>query len=114
MHVPQLHSLMLKAVVTQGELANTNCCPLVLRPIYAGNALETVQYSADMLQMFTVRPTAFEKASVGSASAAVEPVHREDLTASQVGTFTLAWGNLPCWTLTFFGCNIATFHKIKV
>ena len=57
------------------------------RPIYAGNALETVQCSADSLQMFSVRTTAFEKATTSeSASAAVEPVSSEDLAAAQVIT----------------------------
>ena len=61
------------------------------RPIYAGNALETVQCSADSLQMFSVRTTAFEKATTSkSASAAVEPVSSEDLTAAQVVTSLLS------------------------
>ncbi len=67
------------SLVTKGEH--------VPRPIYAGNALETVQCSADSLQMFSVRPTAFEKASTAaSTSATVESVSSEDLAAAQVGT----------------------------
>lgn len=64
----------------------TATCNLGLcRPIYAGNALETVQCSANSLQMFSVRTTAFEKATTSkSASAAVEPVSSEDLAAAQV------------------------------
>ena len=59
--------------------------PLVSRPIYAGNALETVQCSADSLQMLSVRTTAFEKAATHSSSAAaVEPVSSDDLSAAQV------------------------------
>ncbi len=42
------------------------------RPIYAGNALETVQ-STDAIKVVTVRVTAFDKAGQGG-SAAVEPV----------------------------------------
>lgn len=44
-----------------------------IRPIYAGNALATVQ-SADKVKVMTVRPTAFEKASIGSGSAPVEAI----------------------------------------
>ena len=43
------------------------------RPIYAGNAFETVQ-SAQALNVITVRATAFDKASDGDASAPVEEV----------------------------------------
>lgn len=37
------------------------------RPIYAGNAIETVQ-SHDMIKVITVRPTAFDKVSDGGAA----------------------------------------------
>ena len=43
------------------------------RPIYAGNAIATVQ-SADAKKVITVRGTAFEKAAASGGSAAVEPV----------------------------------------
>ncbi|DBB04181.1 hypothetical protein WJX77_009376 [Trebouxia sp. C0004] len=63
-----------------------------VRPIYAGNALETVQCSADSLQMFSVRTTAFEKATTSeSASAAVEPVSSEDLAAAQATSIDTRW-----------------------
>ncbi len=42
------------------------------RPIYAGNALETVQ-SGDTIKLATVRATAFDKAA-GGGSARIEPV----------------------------------------
>lgn len=42
------------------------------RPIYAGNAIETVQ-SGDVIKMMTVRPTAFAKVADGG-SATIEPV----------------------------------------
>lgn len=43
-----------------------------MRPIYAGNALETVQ-SSDSIKLLTVRATAFDKAGDGG-SAVIEPV----------------------------------------
>jgi electron transfer flavoprotein alpha subunit len=42
-----------------------------VRPIYAGNAVATVQ-SSDAVKFVTVRPTAFDKAETGSNNAAVE------------------------------------------
>lgn len=42
-----------------------------VRPIYAGNALATVT-SEDVIQVITIRPTAFEKAYVGSSKASIE------------------------------------------
>lgn len=44
------------------------------RPIYAGNAIATVQ-SADAKKVITVRGTAFEKAAASGGSAAVEAVN---------------------------------------
>ena len=43
------------------------------RPIYAGNAIETVQ-SGDTKKVITVRPTAFDKADASGGSASVEAV----------------------------------------
>lgn len=58
---------------------------LASRPIYAGNALETVQCSPDSLLMLSVRTTAFEKAaSDQSGSAPVESLSNDDLSAAQV------------------------------
>ncbi|HUX79652.1 MAG TPA: FAD-binding protein [Alphaproteobacteria bacterium] len=42
-----------------------------VRPIYAGNALETV-VSGDVIKVITVRPTVFEKARVGTTHAPLE------------------------------------------
>ena len=43
-----------------------------VRPIYAGNALETIQ-SSDAKKVITVRPTAFAAASESGGSGTVEP-----------------------------------------
>ncbi|MBK6630820.1 MAG: electron transfer flavoprotein subunit alpha/FixB family protein [Betaproteobacteria bacterium] len=54
-----------------------------VRPIYAGNALATVQ-SADAVKVITVRGTAFEAAGTGGA-AAVEPIEAgSDLGVSKL------------------------------
>ena len=42
-----------------------------VRPIYAGNALQTVQ-SSDAKKVITVRPTAFKAAEVGGGTGAIE------------------------------------------
>ncbi len=44
-----------------------------VRPIYAGNALATVQ-SGDPIKVITVRPTAFDKAAASGGSAEVESI----------------------------------------
>src|SRR5258708_25597684 len=46
-----------------------------VRPIYAGNAMATVQ-TADKIKVVTIRPTNF-KAAAGGGSAAVEQIGRE-------------------------------------
>jgi len=51
------------------------------RPMYAGNAIATVK-SNDSLKVLTIRPTAFEAAAVGEASAAVENVPTETYASS--------------------------------
>ncbi len=43
------------------------------RPIYAGNAIATVQSSAS-IKVITVRPTAFEKAPEGQGNASIEQI----------------------------------------
>lgn len=50
-----------------------------VRPIYAGNALETVQ-SGDAIKVVTVRVTAFDKAATGG-SAAIEAVEAGEASA---------------------------------
>jgi electron transfer flavoprotein alpha subunit len=44
-----------------------------VRPIYAGNAMATVQ-SSDAIKVITVRPTGFDKAAAEGGSAAVENI----------------------------------------
>ncbi len=44
-----------------------------VRPIYAGNAMATVQ-SSDAIKIITVRPTGFEKAAAEGGSAALENI----------------------------------------
>ena len=55
------------------EITEVVSADTFVRPIYAGNALATVQ-SSDAVKTLTVRATAFEKAQPGSATAPVEPV----------------------------------------
>jgi electron transfer flavoprotein alpha subunit len=51
------------------------------RPIYAGNAIATVQ-SGEKLKLLTVRTTAFEKAKEGSSSAEVKEISFDGSTSS--------------------------------
>jgi electron transfer flavoprotein alpha subunit len=67
-----------------------------VRPIYAGNALATVQ-SADPIKLITVRPTAFAAADDrGGAGAPVEPIAAgPDLGLTQVITRSLSVSARP-------------------
>jgi electron transfer flavoprotein alpha subunit len=47
-----------------------------VRPIYAGNAMATVQ-TADKVKVVTIRPTNFKAAAGGGGSAAIEPIGGE-------------------------------------
>merc|ERR1712060_894735 len=53
-----------------------------VRPIYAGNAMATVQ-SEDPVKVLTVRPTSFDKAALGAGSAVVQSV--EGINMSSLG-----------------------------
>ena len=44
-----------------------------IRPIYAGNALATVQ-STDVKKIITIRPTSFDPASTSGGNAAIEKI----------------------------------------
>ncbi|WP_417518763.1 electron transfer flavoprotein subunit alpha/FixB family protein [Minwuia sp.] len=55
------------------EITDVESADTFVRPIYAGNALATVQ-SSDETKVITVRPTAFDKAAEEGGSASVESV----------------------------------------
>ncbi|WP_416896204.1 MAG: electron transfer flavoprotein subunit alpha/FixB family protein [Minwuia sp.] len=59
------------------EISAVESADTFVRPIYAGNALATVQ-SSDEKKVITVRPTAFEKAATEGGSASVESVSAVD------------------------------------
>uniref|UniRef100_A0A1D2ADZ6 Electron transfer flavoprotein subunit alpha n=1 Tax=Auxenochlorella protothecoides TaxID=3075 RepID=A0A1D2ADZ6_AUXPR len=63
-----------------------------VRPIYAGNALATVETPAEGLQMLTVRTTSFPPAPARAGNpAAIEPVSAEELQAAKDASSTSAW-----------------------
>ena len=59
------------------EITEVQSADTFVRPIYAGNAMATVQ-SADAVKIITVRATAFAKAEAEGGSAAVEAVSASD------------------------------------
>ena len=63
----------LKDVQQISDIIAVESADRFVRPIYAGNALATVQ-SGDGLKIITVRTTAFDAAASGGGSAAVETV----------------------------------------
>jgi electron transfer flavoprotein alpha subunit len=60
-------------VAQLSEIVAVDSADTFQRPIYAGNAIATVQ-SPDPIKVITVRGTAFEAAAVEGGSAAIEPV----------------------------------------
>ncbi|CAK0787923.1 hypothetical protein CVIRNUC_011145 [Coccomyxa viridis] len=63
-----------------------------VRPIYAGNALQTIRFSGDGPRMFTVRASSFPPAQVeDSPVASVEAVSEEELNACQGDSFGSEW-----------------------
>jgi electron transfer flavoprotein alpha subunit len=59
------------------DIAEIRSADTFVRPIYAGNAMATVQ-SADAIKMVTVRTTAFAKAAAEGGSATVEAIEAAD------------------------------------
>ncbi|KAK9823748.1 hypothetical protein WJX72_005130 [[Myrmecia] bisecta] len=63
-----------------------------VRPIYAGNALQTVKFAAPGVRLMTVRTTAFHLAEQqAGASAEVEAVSAEELSAAQDCKVPTSW-----------------------
>jgi electron transfer flavoprotein alpha subunit len=69
--MPRLAAM--KDVSQISEIVEVQGADTFVRPIYAGNAMATVQ-STDALKVITVRTTAFAKAALEGGSAAVEAV----------------------------------------
>jgi len=67
--MPRLAAL--KDVSQISDITEVKSADTFVRPIYAGNAMATVQ-SADPLKVITVRTTTFEKAEMSGGSAGVE------------------------------------------
>jgi electron transfer flavoprotein alpha subunit len=63
----------LKDVAMLSDISDVISADTFVRPIYAGNALATVQ-SSDTLKVITVRATAFDPVDASGGSAAVEAV----------------------------------------
>ena len=68
---PRVAALLDVAQVS--DILSVESADTFTRPIYAGNAITTVQ-SADAVKVLTVRTTAFDAAAAGGGSAAVESV----------------------------------------
>lgn len=75
--LPRVAALLDVAQIS--EIVAVKSADTFVRPIYAGNALATVQ-SSDSIKVVTVRATAFEEAATGSGSASVEAL---DIVKSQ-------------------------------
>ena len=69
--MPRVAALLDVAQVS--EIVRVEAPDTFVRPIYAGNALATVQ-SADAIKVVTVRATGFDAAAATGGSAAVEPL----------------------------------------
>ena len=69
--MPRAAALLDKAQIS--EIVEVKSADTFVRPIYAGNALATVQ-SSDTIKMITVRVISFEAATASGGSAAIESI----------------------------------------
>jgi electron transfer flavoprotein alpha subunit len=69
--MPRVAALLDVAQIT--DMIQVNSADTFVRPIYAGNALATVQ-SSDPVKVITVRTTAFAEATSGDAVASIENI----------------------------------------
>jgi electron transfer flavoprotein alpha subunit len=69
--MPRAAALLDKAQIS--EIVEVKSADTFVRPIYAGNALATVQ-SSDAIKMITVRTIKFEAAAAEGGSASIEPI----------------------------------------
>lgn len=69
--MPRVAALL--GVAQISDITEVKSADTFVRPIYAGNALATVQ-SSDAVKVITVRGTGFEEAATGEAAATVEAV----------------------------------------
>jgi electron transfer flavoprotein alpha subunit len=69
--MPRASALLDKAQIS--EIVEVKSADTFVRPIYAGNALATVQ-SSDSIKMITVRTISFEAAAAEGGSASVESI----------------------------------------
>jgi electron transfer flavoprotein alpha subunit len=74
--IPRVAALLDVGAIT--DISRVESSDTFVRPIYAGNAMATVQ-SSDKIKVMTIRATAFEAAATEGGSASVETV---DATAS--------------------------------
>jgi electron transfer flavoprotein alpha subunit len=83
--MPRLAALL--DVMQISDISAVVSADTFVRPIYAGNALATVQ-SKDLIKVITVRGTAFAPTAAAGGSAAIEPV--ESTGASGLSEFVRA------------------------
>jgi len=80
--MPRVAALLDVAQIT--DMIQVNSADTFVRPIYAGNALATVQ-SSDVVKVITVRTTAFVEAASGDAVAPIENI--ETVKSQEISRF---------------------------
>jgi len=80
--IPRIAALLDVAAIT--DISKIESTDTFVRPIYAGNAMATVQ-SSDNIKVMTVRSTAFDAAETEGGSASVETI--DALAASDLSSF---------------------------